>query len=132
MLMLTAGGYDLKTTTKAWCRMWAAANRIDALPDYLLTIGGHFMGEEGLPGAQLVDRTYRISGDEKIKILEELERVVKYHEEHTIPIIRARSGEDAGGEGGGGSGPQQTVPAEGSAGPPEPTPGGPWPEGNGE
>ncbi len=109
MLMLTAGGYDLRTTTKAWCRMWAAANRIDALPDYLLTIGGHFMGEEGLPGAQMVDRAYRVSGKEKIEILEELERVVKYHEEHTIPIIRARSGEDAHGGGGVESGPGEAA-----------------------
>jgi hypothetical protein len=68
--------------------MWAAANRIDSLPDYLLVLGGTFMGGGGLQGADIVDRAYQVTGEKKESILEELDRIAKYHEKHTIPLIR--------------------------------------------
>jgi acetoin utilization protein AcuC len=92
LLLLGAGGYDLVSTTRAWCRMWATANRIDSLPDYLLGMGGTFLGGEGLGGADLVDMTYNASGEGKRSILEELERVAAWHEEHTLPLIGERAG----------------------------------------
>jgi len=90
LLLLGGGGYDVQSASKAWCRMWAAANRIDDLPDYLLTIGGRFMGSEGLPGAEIIDTAYRISGDEKRELLREVDRITQFHEVHTIPLIRIR------------------------------------------
>lgn len=87
LLLLGGGGYDPESTSRAWCRIWAAANQIDALPDYLLTLGGAFIGGEGLAGGEIVDRAYRISGDKKKKILAELEEVAAYHEKHTLPVI---------------------------------------------
>jgi acetoin utilization deacetylase AcuC-like enzyme/acyl-CoA hydrolase/GNAT superfamily N-acetyltransferase len=87
LLLLGGGGYDMQATTKAWCRMWAAANKIDALPDYLLVMGGSFMGGEGLLGADIVDRVYLLSGKQKELVQKELDRLVAFHEEHTIPLI---------------------------------------------
>jgi acetoin utilization protein AcuC len=87
LLLLGAGGYNEESTTAAWCRMWAAANRIDALPDYLLTVGGTFMGSHGVGGGEIVDMPYRASGEKKAAMLEELERIVEFHEETTIPLI---------------------------------------------
>lgn len=91
LLLLSGGGYDVRSTTRAWCRMWGAANRMDALPDYLLVMGGTFLGGQGLQGADVVDMSYRVSGSQKNEMLAELDRIVAYHEEHTIPVISRSS-----------------------------------------
>jgi hypothetical protein len=88
LLLLGGGGYDEKTTARAWCRMWAAANRIDSLPDYMLVMGGTFLGGEDIRGAEIVDMNYRVSGDKKTAILKELERIAVFHEKTTIPILK--------------------------------------------
>lgn len=90
LLLLGGGGYDLKATTRAWCRMWAAANRIDSLPDYLLTVAGTFIGSPGLRGGEVADMTYRVSGEKKAGIMKELDRIALFHETHTIPILEGR------------------------------------------
>lgn len=90
LLLLGGGGYDEQTTTRAWTRMWAAANRIDALPDFLLVMGGSFLGGEGIAGADVIDRRYVLSGQRKDDIMRELERVAEFHEQNTIPIIGRR------------------------------------------
>ncbi len=90
MLLLGGGGYNLTATTRAWCRMWAAANRIDALPDYLLVLGGSFMGSEGVGQSDIVDMAYLTSGDQRDKIQTELERIAEFHEKNTIPLIGKR------------------------------------------
>ncbi|MDP7264536.1 MAG: GNAT family N-acetyltransferase, partial [Candidatus Thermoplasmatota archaeon] len=89
LLMLGGGGYNVKSTSQAWCRMWAAANRKDSMPVYLTVLGGTFMSSEGLEGGGIVDLTYRISGEEKNKILDELDRLISYHEKHTLPVIES-------------------------------------------
>jgi acetoin utilization deacetylase AcuC-like enzyme/acyl-CoA hydrolase/GNAT superfamily N-acetyltransferase len=89
LLLLGGGGYDEKTTARAWCRMWAAANRIDSLPDYMLVMGGTFLGGEDIRGAEIVDMNYRVSGDKKSAILKELDRVATFHEKTTFPILQA-------------------------------------------
>jgi acetoin utilization protein AcuC len=91
LLLLGAGGYDEHATSRAWARMWAAANRIDAQPDYMLVMGGSFLGGAGLGGADLVDRSYWISGESKRSILAEIERIIGFHEEHTLPLISPRA-----------------------------------------
>ena len=91
LLLLGGGGYDLESTTRAWCRMWATVNRIDALPDYLLGVGGSFLGGEGLGAADLVDRAYRVWGEERAAIDEALDRVAAYHEHTTLPLIQGRA-----------------------------------------
>jgi acetoin utilization deacetylase AcuC-like enzyme/acyl-CoA hydrolase len=90
LLLLGGGGYELQATTRAWARMWAAANRIDALPDFLLVMGGSFFGGGELAGADVVDRQFRLSGEKKQAIMLELERIAKFHEQTTIPIISQR------------------------------------------
>ena len=87
LLLLTGGGYDVTSSSRAWCRIWATANRIDALPDYLLVMGGSFLGSQGIPGAELIDRVYRITGEEKRIILEEIDRLTEYHISNTIPCL---------------------------------------------
>jgi len=87
LLLLGGGGYDLKATSRAWCRAWAAANRIDALPDHMLVMGGVFLGGEGIAGAEIVDMRYRASGEKKVAMMEEVERVIAFHKERTLPII---------------------------------------------
>ena len=90
LLMLGAGGYELQSVMRSWARMWAAANRIDALPDYLLVVGGTMMGADSGLG-DIVDMNYRVSGDKKEKIMAELDRIAKFHEENTIPIVDRRT-----------------------------------------
>ncbi len=89
LLLLGGGGYDEKTTARAWCRMWAVANRIDSLPDYMLVMGGTFLGGEDIRGAEIVDMNYRVSGDKKTAILKELDRIALFHEKTTLPILKS-------------------------------------------
>jgi acetoin utilization protein AcuC len=95
LLLLAAGGYDVKTTTRAWARMWAAANRIDALPDYLLTIGGRFREGAGQQHGDVEDMNYRVSGRVKEEITHELDRIAAFHEKNTIPCIGSCSSKPA-------------------------------------
>ncbi len=92
LLLLGGGGYDEKTTAQAWCRMWAAANRIDSLPDYMLVMGGTFLGGEEIQGSEIVDMSYRVSGEKKTEILKELERIAVFHENTTFPILKKSLG----------------------------------------
>jgi len=94
LLLLGGGGYNVQATAKAWGRMWAAANRVGDLPDFLLMVGGMFMGGAGVQGAEIVDMRYRVSGAKKNAIMEELASIAQFHEEHTIPLI----GRQIGGE----------------------------------
>jgi len=89
LLLLGGGGYNVKSTSQAWCRMWAAVNRKDSIPVYLTVLGGTFMSSEGLEGGEIVDLTYRITGEEKDKILDELDRVILFHEKNTLPLIES-------------------------------------------
>ncbi len=94
LLMLGGGGYEIKSTTQAWCRMWAAANRIDSLPDFMLGMGGTFLGGEDIAGADIIDMAYHVTGDKKASILKELDRVAAWHENHTIPAMKKALGAD--------------------------------------
>lgn len=99
LLMLGGGGYNSEATARAWCRMWATANRIDSLPDYLTVVGGVFLGGRGVSGADIIDMNWRISGDKKDAIMQELDRIATFHEKNTIRIMKKRmkSGSDHGG-----------------------------------
>jgi len=90
LFLLAGGGYNMAASIRAWCRMWAAANWIDSLPDYLLTIGGTFARGEGSGGADIVDMSYNLSGAKKIAILKELDRIAEFHEQTTMPRLRSR------------------------------------------
>ena len=90
LFLLAGGGYNMRAASRAWCRMWAAANWIDSLPDYLLTIGGTFARGEGSGGTDIVDMSYYLSGAKKIAILDELDRIAGFHEKTTLPRIRGR------------------------------------------
>jgi acetoin utilization deacetylase AcuC-like enzyme/acyl-CoA hydrolase len=94
LLLLAGGGYDLRSTTRGWTRMWGAANRMDALPDYLLVMGGAFVSSADLQGGDLVDMTYRVSGKEKEEMVAEIDRIVAFHEANTLPIIGRRSDQE--------------------------------------
>jgi len=88
LLILGGGGYDLTSTTRAWTRMWAAANNIDSLPEYMLVMGGTFLGGEGVPGSEIVDMHYHLTGDNKHAVAKELDRIALFHEEKTIPAMQ--------------------------------------------
>jgi len=88
LLLLGGGGYDIASTSKAWSRMWAAANRINAMPDYLTVMGGTFLGAEGLKGATLIDRSFIVSGDTKKEIHKEIDLIIQFHVENTLPLIK--------------------------------------------
>jgi len=87
MLILGSGGYDMKATSRAWCRVWAAANRIDAMPDYMASLGGTFLGEQDLAGSDVIDMSYNLTGKRKKDITAELERIARFHEKNTFPIL---------------------------------------------
>jgi len=77
LLLLGGGGYNPDATVRSWARVWAAANRIDALPDYLSMLGGTFLGDQDLEGSDVVDMAWRVSGPEKQAMLAEVERLVE-------------------------------------------------------
>ena len=87
LLLLGSGGYSEDASARAWTRMWASANRIDELPDYLLTMGGTFMGSAGMGGAEIVDMPYRISGAQKDQMLSRIRETVAFHRDRTLPRI---------------------------------------------
>ncbi len=87
LLLLGAGGYNPNSVPKAWTRMWAAANRLSSLPDYLLVLGGNFIGSEAVQGGDIADMNFRLSGDKKGLILEELDRITAFHKANTLPLI---------------------------------------------
>ena len=66
--------------------MWAAANSIDSLSDYLLVLGGAFLGSNGLD-TDIVDMRFQVTGAKKDEIEAELDRIATFHEQNTIPII---------------------------------------------
>jgi hypothetical protein len=68
--------------------MWAAANRIDSLPDFMVGMGGTFLGGEGVAGADVVDMNYRVTGEKKSAIMKELDRIAVFHEKHTLPTMK--------------------------------------------
>jgi acetoin utilization protein AcuC len=76
-LMLGCGGYDPDATVKAWARMWAAANRIEAIPDHMSMLGGTFLGDSDLAGGDVVDMAYRVSGPEKEAMLAVVDAMVQ-------------------------------------------------------
>ena len=91
MLLLGGGGYDLNTATNSWCRLWAAANRIDALPDYLSVVGGNFLGAQDMHQMDIIDMNYRISGEKKEAIMATLSAIAEFHEKTTLPTIKERN-----------------------------------------
>jgi acetoin utilization protein AcuC len=91
LLMLGGGGYDLKATSRAWTRMWAVANDIESAPEYLMIMGGVFIGADEFSNDDLSDMTFRITGDHKTEILAELERIATFHEQHTLSILQAHT-----------------------------------------
>jgi acetoin utilization deacetylase AcuC-like enzyme/GNAT superfamily N-acetyltransferase len=95
LLILGGGGYDLACTTRAWCRVWAAANHIDALPDYMVVMGGTFLGGEGVQGAEVVDMNYRVTGAKKSVIKQELSRLIAWHRKETFPRMESALAERA-------------------------------------
>lgn len=90
LLLLGGRGYNHDSTAKSWCRIWAAANRLDSLPDYLLTIGGTFIGEEDIEKVALVDRPFRFSGALKTSIIDGLTKIHKFHQRRSLPHLRRR------------------------------------------
>ena len=91
LLLLGGGGYDLKSSTNAWCRLWGTANRIDATPDYLSILGGNFLGSQELEQLDIIDMNYRVSGKKKKDIMESLLHIAEFHEKNTLPIIKERT-----------------------------------------
>lgn len=92
LLLLGGGGYDNLSTARAWARMWAAANRINAMPDYLSVLGGTFLGSEDLKGTGIIDRAFIVSGEKKEDIMSELKRIIDFHEKNTVPRIQKIAG----------------------------------------
>ena len=90
VLLLGGGGYEPRTSARGWGRMWGAANRIGSLPDWLLLMGGRFLEGSGMDSGSIVDMNYVVSGQAKTEMLEELDKVIAFHEEHTLPRIRSR------------------------------------------
>ena len=91
ILLLGGGGYDTQTVARGWARMWGAVNRVGALPDYLLVLGGSFLGDQGLEGAGLMDMSFRDSGAGKAERMDDLKRVIAFHEATTLPVVRRLS-----------------------------------------
>ncbi len=65
LLLLGGGEYDKESAPNAWSRIWATANRIDTVPDYLSVIGGSFIGSKELNQINLIDMNYTVTGKKK-------------------------------------------------------------------
>ncbi len=90
LLLLGGGGYDMHSCTRSWSRLWATANRIDIIPDYLSVIGGSFIGSNELKQVNIIDMNYIVTGKKKEEIMQHLYKIAQFHKSTTIPIIKGR------------------------------------------
>jgi|WetSurMetagenome_2_1015567.scaffolds.fasta_scaffold00008_122 acetoin utilization protein AcuC len=81
------GGYNPRNTARGWALLWTVLCGIEPEYDMSIGMGGDFLGNAEW-SAGLRDKRIYVTGDDKIRISREAERVVEYIKKTVFPIHR--------------------------------------------
>ncbi len=87
ILALGGGGYDLYKTARNWTLAWAILSHQEPKDDYVGAVGGMMYGPE-IEAGELSDRPIYARGEEKERMLKEVDRIVVYLKKVIFPIHR--------------------------------------------
>ncbi len=93
IVALGGGGYNLADSVRAWTLLWASLAELELAGGYGGALGGVFLGDASLDGADLRDMRIYTTGPTGEKLREEAGRQVSWYEEEIRPIL---SGEKSG------------------------------------
>jgi len=77
ILATGGGGYDIYRTARCWTLAWAILNDVEPRDEFAGLVGGMMFGPEMEVGS-LHDRPYTITGPEKDKIRQEVDKMINF------------------------------------------------------
>jgi len=77
ILATGGGGYDIYRTARCWTLAWAILNGVEPKDEFAGLVGGMMFGPE-MEVSSLYDRPYTITGPEKDKIRQEVEKTIEF------------------------------------------------------
>ena len=77
ILATGGGGYDIYRTARCWTLAWAILNNVEPKDEFAGLVGGMMFGPEMEVGS-LHDRPYTITGPEKDKIRQEVDKMINF------------------------------------------------------
>jgi acetoin utilization protein AcuC len=90
-IALGGGGYQIGNVARAWTLAWAIMNHRDRdLPDELPLIYRSEASKLGLSETRLRDPVFKLEGQERDKIMKDLEKSLGYIKREVFPIVGAR------------------------------------------
>jgi len=81
ILATGGGGYDIYRTARCWTLAWAILNDVEPTDIFAGLVGGMMFGPE-VEVSSLYDRPYVITGPEKDKIRQEVDKTIKFFVKH--------------------------------------------------
>lgn len=87
ILALGGGGYDLYKTARNWTLAWAILSRQEPRDEYAGSVGGMMYGPE-IEAGELYDLPINARGEEKEKLIKEIDRILTYLKKVIFPIHR--------------------------------------------
>jgi acetoin utilization deacetylase AcuC-like enzyme len=89
VLVLGGGGYDPPRTARGWALFWGALCGLETEDPHLGAVGGVLLGSHERSGLGSLREMRRFAaGDERARIDAEIDRVIAFHEAHTLPLLR--------------------------------------------
>jgi acetoin utilization protein AcuC len=85
LLVVGGGGYNPKDTARGWALLWSIICGLDIDNDMYLGLGGDFLGNSEW-NAGLRDKRIYITGEDKINIKKEAQKVVEYIKSNVFKI----------------------------------------------
>ena len=77
ILATGGGGYDIYRTARCWTLAWAILNDVEPRDEFAGLVGGMMFGPE-MEVSSLYDRPYKVTGPEKDRIRQEVDRTIKF------------------------------------------------------
>ena len=77
ILATGGGGYDIYRTARCWTLAWAILNDVEPRDEFAGLVGGMMFGPE-MEVSSLYDRPYTVTGPEKDKIRQEVDKTIKF------------------------------------------------------
>ena len=77
ILAVGGGGYDIYRTARCWTLAWAILNDVEPKDEFAGLVGGMMFGPE-MEVSSLYDRPYTITGPEKDKIRQEVDKTITF------------------------------------------------------
>lgn len=88
VLVLGGGGYDPPRTARGWALFWGTLCGLESEDECLGAVGGVLLGSHERSGLGSLREMRRFAhGDDRARIDAELDRVIAFHEAHTLPLL---------------------------------------------